>query len=148
MATSCARTFVRLYYAMQCDAYPVSASARPFPTGFHLHLSFLRQSPTLVFMDLYFSRRRLLQTSFFTPLSNSHIQGQLKETYRVGTTVRKGSILPDTTTIEYVGAEDEEKHYTVATVDWCWPCQSSSSVEIDGKRLPIKEFLKREGLLR
>ena len=104
-------------------------------------------------MDLYFSRRRFFQTGFYAPHQKTSKEqtnnaAQFEEIYRVSTTVRKGSILPDTTTIEYVGSEDYEKHYVVATIEWHWPSQTSSIIEIDGNRLPLKFFMKREGLLR
>ncbi|EJC98945.1 uncharacterized protein FOMMEDRAFT_31512 [Fomitiporia mediterranea MF3/22] len=97
-------------------------------------------------MDLYFSRRRFFQTSFHAPASKTESgeRGRLKEVYRVSTTVRKNSIFPDVTTIEFVGAEDEEKHYVVATIEWKWPSQASSVIEIDDKRMTLKEFMKRE----
>ena len=69
---------------------------------------------------------------------------ELKEMYRITTTKSKYGIVPDTTTIEYVGAEDEEKHDTVATIHWRWPSQIASYIEIGDKMYPLSLFLKRE----
>ncbi|KAL5524759.1 hypothetical protein ACEPAF_9905 [Sanghuangporus sanghuang] len=102
-------------------------------------------------MDLYFSRRRFFETSFHAPSGRGEKDGfsDLREIYRVSTTVRRRSIFPDTTTIEHVAPEDEEKHHIVATIWWGWPSQIASIIEIDGKRFMIKDFLKRDpNLLR
>lgn len=102
-------------------------------------------------MDLFFSRRRFFETSFHAPSGKNEQDGlsDLKEVYRVVTTVRRRSIFPDTTTIEYIAPEDEEKHRVVATISWGWPSQIASIIEIDGKRFMIKDFLKRDtNLLR
>lgn len=102
-------------------------------------------------MDLYFSRRRLFETSLHMPCAKSTQNGlsDLKEIYSISTTVREHSIMPDVTTIEYVGTEDKEKHYTVATIKWSWPSQASSFIEINGQRLALSDFMKREaGLLK
>lgn len=51
--------------------------------------------------------------------------------------------MPDTSFIEYVGAEDEDKHYVVAKITWKWPSQDASFIEIDDKVFKLNEFLKR-----
>ena len=96
-------------------------------------------------MDLYFSRRRFLNTSFYAPCAYSNVDGTspLKELYRVTTTKRSSSFFPEETFIEYVGAEDEDKHYVVAKITWKWPSQDASFIEIDGKTFKLNEFLKR-----
>lgn len=96
-------------------------------------------------MDLYFSRRRFLNTSFYTPRfrCGADRTSSLKEMYRVTTTKRPNSFMPDTSFIEYVGAEDEDKHYVVAKITWKWPSQDASFIEIDDKVFKLNEFLKR-----
>ena len=95
-------------------------------------------------MDLYFSRRRLFQTSFHAATKSEADVKELKEMYRITTTKSRFSIVPDTTTIEYVGADDEEKHYTVATIHWRWPSPASSYIDFGDKTYPLDLFLKRE----
>ena len=99
-------------------------------------------------MDLYFSRRRFLETSFYVPSDVTLSDGtrELEEVYSVSTTVRKHSILPDVTTIEYVGGLDEEKHHTVATIEWRWPSVEKSFIRMDGWDMPMRlsEFLVKE----
>ena len=102
-------------------------------------------------MDLYFSRRRFFETSFHAPCGESSEEGlqDLTEVYRVSTSVRKRSIFPESTTIEYVAAKDEEKHEVVARIGWRWPSQIASIIEIGDQRFMLKDFLKRdENLLR
>ena len=95
-------------------------------------------------MDLYFSRRRFFQTSFHAATKSESGVKDLKEMYRITTTKGKYSIVPDITTIEYVGASDEEKHYTVATIHWRWPSPAASYIDFGDKAIPLDLFLKRE----
>lgn len=97
-------------------------------------------------MDLYFSRRRFLETSFHASIGKNPEENlkELSEVYRVRTTVRKHSIFPHITTIEYVATEGEDNH-TVATIEWRWPSQIGSVIEIDGKKFMLQDFLKKEG---
>lgn len=104
-------------------------------------------------MDLYFSRRRFLETSFYCSSTFTLTDGThaLDEIYRVSTTVKRCSILPDVTTIEYVGGLDEEKHHVVATIEWNWPSVDKSFITMDGWKstLKLSEFLvKEKGLKR
>ena len=99
-------------------------------------------------MDLYFSRRRFLSTSFYCPSDVTLTDGTraLESVYRVSTTVRRHSILPDVTTITYVGAPDAEKHYVVATIEWRWPSVEKSFIRFEGWDAPVRlsEFLVRQ----
>ena len=93
-------------------------------------------------MDLYFSRRRIFQTSVHAPIKGITGGKEFKEMYRITTTKNKRSIVPDTTIIEYVGAEDEEKHYVVAIIHWAWPAMASSYIDIGGQTYPLNLFLR------
>lgn len=100
-------------------------------------------------MQLYFSKRRFFETSFYIP--NADVDGEgtvsLRAAYRMSTTVRRKSIFPDVTTILRI----EREGYTekvVARIIWNWPSQESSMVEIDGMLIKLCEFLRRgEGML-
>lgn len=95
-------------------------------------------------MDLYFSRRRFLNTSFYTPVNtagpgNSNKKQaeelKLKEVYRVITTKSTWSLFPESTYIRYVRGtkedrEEEEKEYDVAKITWRWPSQDASYIEL------------------
>lgn len=95
-------------------------------------------------MDLYFSQRRFFQTSFHAATKGAAGGKELKEIYRIITTKSRYGIVPETTIIDYVGAEDEEKHYTVATIHWRWPSPVSSYIIIGGRTCPLDLFLRRE----
>lgn len=103
-------------------------------------------------MDLYFSRRRFLETSFYVPSDVTLSDGtrELEEVYSVSTTVRKHSMLPDVTTIEYVGNPDVEKHYVVATIEWRWPSAEKSFILMEGWEAPLRldEFIVKEKAFR
>lgn len=95
-------------------------------------------------MDLYFSRRRFLNTSFYTPVNtagpgNSNKKQaeelKLKEVYCVITTKSTWSLFPESTYIRYVRGtkedrEEEEKEYDVAKITWRWPSQDASYIEL------------------
>lgn len=95
-------------------------------------------------MDLYFSRRRFLNTSFYTPVNDAGLgysnnkqkeDLKLKEVYRVTTTKSAWSLFPECTYIKYVGGakegtEEEEKEYDVAKITWRWPSQDASYIEL------------------
>ena len=99
-------------------------------------------------MDLYFSRRRFFETSFHAAIGKSE-DGfkELNEVYRVSTTVRKHSIFPHITKIEYVATEGEESHL-VAEIEWRWPSQIGSVITIYGEKHTLHDFLKKEGLFK
>lgn len=95
-------------------------------------------------MDLYFSRRRFLNTSFYMPVNSAGLgnsnnkqkeDSKLKEVYRVITTKSAWSLFPECTYIRYVGGtkegrEEEEKEYDVAKITWRWPSQEASYIEL------------------
>lgn len=95
-------------------------------------------------MDLYFSRRRFLNTSFYAPVNAAGLGNssnkrseelKLKEVYRVTTTKSAWSLFPEYTYIKCVGGakegrEEEEKEYDVARITWRWPSQDVSYIEL------------------
>lgn len=105
-------------------------------------------------MDLYFSRRRFLNTSFYTPVnaaglgnSNNRQKEDLKlnEIYRVTTTKSAWSLFPERTYIKYVGGteegrKEEKKEYDVAKITWRWPSQDASYIEL----FPVGDVARNE----
>ena len=93
-------------------------------------------------MDLYFSRRSFLSTSFYCSSDTTLMDGTraLEAVYRVSTTIRRHSILPDVTTIPYVGTPDAEKHYITATIVWRRPSVEKSFIRMDGWEVPVSSW--------
>ena len=114
-------------------------------------------------MNLYFSRLRLFEASFYIAEDEPRVADTkeragtdetrlVREIYRVTTTVRKHSIFPEITTIEYFDhtnpisdkLKEDGPGKVVAVISWNWPSQDSIIINIGGKVMKLNEFLKSD----